>query len=474
MTGRAFLVQSAAVVVMAIAAAGCGGSEAGSRLVPAADVRGGVRAPRITAKATPAPWTAYPLPQPIGIVGGAAGGANGAYVSDATAGVVERVTNQSTFRYVVNAAHVFGLSAVGAAVLFDDDTGYGALRQNGQSQVFSEPLPPPFGLTPGEITYYAPDDAVFFGGEASSGPACVDVLYVAEGGTSSLEPYIGDFGTAPCGVSTHHLTSDGTFLWFAETNTSPKYLSYFTPQSTSTVDYRLPSVAAAATPGEVTADTADNVYFSLCGVTDTHPGGGAYLVAVNAASPDETVFSTYAPCANTTNSMVYDGADQRLWIASGTNTLTAIRPSDGAVSAYHLPSQAGATSGFVAVTSDGSDTIWAFRNGDAYAHAYRDQDVIAAQPAYASTFNNQPVQVVVTEGNYSGGFAAAVVAGSNPFCRVSTVAGTAVKNTFAVASPPGTHCSVAFSDTAGLATVYVPIVTAAGSGIPPVALPPPS
>jgi hypothetical protein len=287
----------------------------------------------------------------------------------------------------------------------------------------------------------------------------------SSGGTTPFG-YFGDPGSSPCGVALHHLTSDGANLWFGEANTTPKLLAYLTPGTPTTTDYRLPAVAAGATPEEVTTGTNGDVYFSLCGATDTHPGGGTYLVRVNANSPNETVFSTYAPCANTTDSMVYDPHDGRVWIANGTNNLTAVRVTDGSVSSYALTKASSATSGFVAVTLGHDRALWAFRNGDGFAHAYPD-DIIAADPSYAYTPHGQPVTVHVAEYNYSGGFSASVVPGSSATCTVAPVTGGAVQNTFTVASASGTACTIAFSDTVGIGTVYVPIVTKIGGGIPP-------
>jgi hypothetical protein len=460
-----------AIAVLAAMAAGCGGGRAVSGLVPADGAEGASSLRRPLANPPPAQvhgWIAVALAQTIGTVGGAAGSLTGVWVSDAATGSVERVTASGATAFTTGVPHVYGLAPNPSydGVVFDDDTGYGAQFDAGSAYLFTVPLPHGAALIPGEITYYQAQQVIFLGGNVSSGPNCADTVYVVQAEGTAAYPYIGDPGTSPCGASLYHLTSDGNNLWFGETNGSPKLLAYFNPGAGYPVDYLLPAVAAGATPEEVTAGTGGDVYFSLCGATDTHPGGGTYLVRVNASSPNETVFSTYAPCAATSDSMAYDPHDGRVWIANGTNTLTAVRVSDGAVSSYPLINPSSATSGFVAVTVGPDRSLWAFRNGDGVAHAYPDR-LIGADPSYAYTLHGQPVTVQISEYDYTGSFTANILSGSSGTCSVTPVTGGAAQTAFKVASASGTACTVAFSDAAGVGTVYVPVVTKGGANIPP-------
>jgi hypothetical protein len=375
------------------------------------------------------------------------------------------VNSQGSTALATGVAHVYGLTPGPGGVVFDYDSGYGLQPDNGAAFLYPVPMTPGQALTPGEITYFGFEQVLFLGGSATVAAVCRDAVYVVEAGGTSPFGYFGDPGRAPCGVSLKHLTSDGANLWFGETNTTPKVLAYLTPGDQFATDYRLPTAASGATPEEVTAGTNGDVYFSLCETVDTHPGGGAYMVRVNANSPNETLFSTYAPCAQTADSMVFDDNDGRVWFANGTNTLTAVRTTDGAVSSYAY-TQSTAASGFVAVTVGPDRSLWAFRNGDGFAHAYPD-DIIAADPSYAYTLHGQPVTVRVAEYNYAGSFVASILAGSSATCTVTPVTGGAVQNTFNLASASGTACTVAFSDTLGIGVVYVPVVTKTGSGIPP-------
>ena len=190
------------------------------------------------------------------------------------------------------------------------------------------------------------------------------------------------------------------------------------------------------------------------------------MVRVNASSPNETVFSTYSDCAKSADSMAYDAYDGRVWIANGGDTLTAVHTSDGAVSKYTLTNGSIAGTGFLALAVGPDRAVWAFRSGEASARAYPDA-IIAANPSYAYTPHGQLIEVQISELQYTGGFTASVVAGSSGSCIVVPIAGV-VQNTFAVGSPPNTACTVAFSDTNGVGTVYVPVVTRTGSNIPPV------
>lgn len=464
-------VRTLSVVAFAVLVAGCGGGHAASGLVPAGGAEGesSLRRPQANPPPVQVPgWTSVALAQSIGTVGGAAGSLTGVWVSDAATGNVERVTSKGATSFTTGVPHVYGLAPNPSydGVVFDDDTGYGAQFDKGAAYLFTVPLPQGASLVPGEITYYQPQGVIFLGGYLSSGPICADTIYVVQAEGTSAYPYVGYPGSSPCGAALFHLTSDGSNLWFGETNGSPKFLAYFSPGAQSPIPYELPAVAAGATPEEVTAGTNGDVYFSLCGVTDTHPGGGTYLVRVNASSPNETVFSTYAPCATTSDSTAYDPHDGRVWIANGTNALTAVRISDGAVSSYALPNPSGASSGFVAVTVGPDRALWAFRNGDNFARAYPD-NLIAADPSYAYTLHGQPVTVQVGEYNYPGSFTAKVVTGSSATCTVTPVTGGAVQTTFKLASASGTACTVAFSDTTGVGTVYVPVVTKSGANIPP-------
>jgi hypothetical protein len=461
-------VRTFCFVVFAALLAGCGGARSASGLLPANRADGVNSLHPLSAPPLSPPWKAVPLAQTMGTVGGAAASSPSVWVSDAGTGVIQRISGSGATAYITGVPHVYGLAPNPSydGVVFDDDAGYGAQFDAGSAYLFTVPLPPGESLVPGEITYYAAQQVIFLGGSASIASTCADAVYVVQAEGTSPVGYFGDPGSSPCGVSLHHLTSDGTNLWFGETNTTPKYLSFFTAGGSGTTDYRLPAVASGATPEEVSAGTNGDVYFSLCGAVDTHPGGGAYLVRVNASSPNETVFSTYAPCASTSDSMVYDPHDGRVWIANGTNALTAVRVSDGAVSSYALPNGSSATSGFVAVTLGQDRSLWAFRDGDAFAHAYPD-DLIAADPSYAYTPHGQPVTVHVAEYNYAGSFSASIVPGSSATCGVTPVPGGAVQNTFTVAAATGTACTVAFSDTHGIGTVYVPVVTKIGAGIPP-------
>ncbi len=460
-------VRTFCVAAFAALLTGCGGSRSASELLPR---NGTAEVSSLHRSFAPkkSPWNAVQLAQTIATVGGAAASKPSVWVSDAGTGAIERISGNAATAYTTGVPHVYGLAPNPSydGVVFDDDAGYGAQFDAGSAYLFTVPLPAGESLVPGEITYYGAQQVIFLGGSASIASTCADAVYVVQGGGTDAFGYFGDPGSAPCGVSLHHLTSDGTNLWFGETNTTPKYLSFFTEGGPGNTDYRLPAVASGATPEEVTAGTNGDVYFSLCGAVDTHPGGGAYLVRVNASSPNETVFSTYAPCARTSDSMVYDPNDGRLWIANGTNALTAVRVSDGAVSSYALTSGSSATSGFVAVALGHDRSLWAFRDGDAFAHAYPD-DLIGADPSYAYTLHGAPVTVHIGEYNYAGDFSASVVPGSGATCSVSPVTGGRAQTAFTVTAASGTACTVAFTDAAGVGTVYVPVVTKAGSGIPP-------
>jgi hypothetical protein len=456
-------VRALVVAVAAVLAAGCA-ARGGSAVVPADTTNGAstIRRPQ----AALGSWPSVALVAPIGTVGGATATSTGVWVSDASSGALERITNAGTaVAYKSGAPHVYGLAPGPQLVAFDTDTGYGGQPDTGSPELFPVTMPHGETLVPGEITFYQAQEVIFLGGYATIGSTCYDAVYVFQAEGTTPFGYFGDPGATPCGVSLHHLTSDGNNLWFSESNTTPKYLSYFTPGAEAPVDYLLPAAASSATPEEVTSGPDGDVYFSLCGAVDTRPGGGAYLVRVNASSPEETLFSTYAPCASTTNSMTYDSFDGRVWIANGTNTLTAVRVTDGSVSSYTLVNPSSATSGFVAVTIGPNRSQWAFRNGDALAHAYPDE-IIAADPSYAYAPTGQPVTITVGEYKYTGGFTAHVVSGSSSSCTVTPVTATP-QVSFKVASPPHTACTVAFSDTNGVGTVYVPLVTAGGSNIPP-------
>jgi len=453
------------VVVLGLLVAGCGGARGVSGLVPSDDTAATSAQRRTLAQPQPS-WRSFTLAQAVGIVGGATATFSGVWVSDAAAGTIQRVNAQGSTAFPAGVPHVYGLTPGPFGVVFDYDAGYGLQPDNGSAFIFPVPLTAGKALAPGEITYFDPEQVVFLGGSATVAAVCRDAVYVVEAGGTSPFTYFGDPGRAPCGVSLHHLTSDGANLWFGETNTSPKVLVYLSPGAPAATDYQLPAAAAGASPEEVTAGTNGDVYFSLCGAVDTHPGGGAYMVHVNASSPNETLFSTYAPCAQTTNSMVFDAYDGRVWLANGTNTLTAVRTTDGAVSSYALTNPSSATSGFVAVTVGPDRALWAFRNGDTFAHAYPDK-IIAADPSYAYTLHGQPVTVRVAEYDYAGSFSASIVAGSSGTCTVAPVKGGGAQTTFNVASASGTTCTVAFADTLGIGTVYVPVVTKTASGIPP-------
>jgi len=406
-----------------------------------------------------------PLVQPVATVGGTVGIADGVWVSDAAAGLVQVVTARGAAAFPVAAPRVYGLAPEAPnGVVFATDAGYGVVEDAGLSQTFSARMSSGEALAPGEIQYLQSEGVIFLGGSQTQGAQCADTIFVFLAGGRSPQPYPGDPGSAPCGLPIHHLTTDGTYVWFGETNVTPHVLAAVTPLGAN-VTRALPAAAKGATPGELIAGVGGDVYFSLCGAVDTRPGGNAYLLRVNAGSPLESLYSTYAPCANGTNSMVGDANDGRIWIANGTNTLTAVRASDGAVSSYTLPSTPGATGGFVAVTEGPDRALWAFRDGDADAHAYGDR-LIGADPSYVYTLHGAPVTVSVAEYQYSGGFTATIAKGSSATCVAAPVPGVPVTR-FAVTSAPGTECTVAFSDANGVGTVYVPVVTHAGANVPP-------
>ncbi len=451
--------------VMAMLVVGCGARGGGSAVVPNDGARdtSAIRRPLSVVSS----WRSVPLVAPIGTVGGATSTSTGVWVSDASSGALERITNSgSAIAYASGAPHVYGLAPGPRLVAFDTDVGYGGQPDTGTPELFTVSLPPGAALVPGEITYYQAQQVLFLGGKASSSSTCVDAVYVFEAGGTTPFGYFGDPGSLPCGVALAHLTSDGNNLWFGETNTRPKMLAYVTPSNPNPTDYALPAAAASGRPEELTAGANGDVFFSLCGAADTHPGGGAYMVRVNAASPDETLYSTYAQCASASNSMAYDAFDGRVWFADGANALTAVRVSDGAVSRYALANSSSATSGFVAVTVGPDRSLWAFRNGDGFAHAYPD-NVIYAEPSYAYAPHGQPVTVSIGEYGYTGAFTAHIVTGSSPSCTVTPVAGGGVQTTFSMSSPPGTPCTVAFNDALEIATVYVPMATTVGGNIPP-------
>ncbi len=455
-----------AVVVVASALTACGGAHGGSSVLPATGAgheSSVVRRPMAAPPSTP--WTTVPLTQTITTVGGTVGVSDGVWVSDATSDVIQRVTAKGAVAYTVSAPHVYGLAAGSAnSVVFDIDSGYGIVLDSGASQTYSVAMPAGEALSAGEIAYLPSQQTIFIGGSVTQASQCADTLYVFEAGGTSPFPYFGDVGTVPCGMPMHHLTSDQNYVWFGESNVTPHVIAAVSPSSPN-ISQRLPAAAAAASPAELIAGLNGDVYFSLCGATDTRPGGGAYMLRANASSTDETLYSTYAACADLTNSMVGDPNDGRVWIANGTNSLTAVRASDGAVSSYTLTSASRSTSGFAAVTVGPDRALWAFRNGDSNAYAFGDR-IIAADPAYAYMLHGQPVTVTVSEYQYSSGFTAKIVSGSSPTCLAVPVPGV-VQNTFAVSSASGTDCTVAFTDTAGIGTVYVPLVTKTNSNVPP-------
>ncbi len=457
---------SASVVCLAVlaAAAGCGSMRGGSGMLPENGIRGSSVRPN--AKAGSSPWIQTPLVQTITTVGGATSISSGAWVSDASLGSIERVTVAGATAFSPpGVAQVFGLSPGPDGIVFDQPSGYGDQPNSGPATIYPVPIPSGASFVPSEIGYDGTSEDVFIGGFVANGPNCTDGIDEVPAGGTVGSPFVGTMHSTPCGASLLHLDSTGTAVWFSE-GTTTKYLSYVSLTSSKTTDKHLPAVAAGATPGDLAAGPNGDVYFSLCNVTDTRPGGGSYLVRVNASSNLQTVFSTYSACANTRDSIVYDQYDGRIWLANGTNTLTAVRTSDGAVSTYALPAPGTATSGFVAVTVGPDRSLWAFRNGDAFAHAYPD-DLIAAVPSYAYAPKGQPVTVQVAEYKYSGSFTAAVVSGSDAGCTVTPIAGGGPQTSFSVASPVNSSCTVAFSDSTGLDTVYVPVVTRIGSGIPP-------
>ncbi len=415
--------------------------------------------------APPSPWSTVPLTHAIATVGGTVGIADGVWVSDATSGVIQRVTAKGATAYPVSAAHVYGLAAESAnGIVFDIDSGYGVVFDTGLAQTYPVALPSGAALNAGELAFLPSQDVIFIGGSLTQGAQCADTLFVFQAGGTSPFSYSGDLGTTPCGMPMQHLTSDQNYVWFGESNVTPHVVAAVSPDSPS-ISQRLPAAAASATPAELIAGLNGDVYFSLCGATDTRPGGGAYMLRVNASSTNETLYSTYTACADAANSMAGDPNDGRVWIANGTNALTAVRASDGAVSSYALPSALRGPSGLVAVTVGPDRALWAFRNGDSNAYAFGDR-IIAADPAYAYTLHGVPVIVTVSEYQYTGGFTAKVLSGSSPTCRAVPVPGV-VQNTFAVSSAPATDCTVAFTDTSGIGTVYVPLVTKTNSNVPP-------
>ncbi len=411
------------------------------------------------------PWIAVSLVQPVPIVGGATSTSSGAWVSDATQGSIERVTTAGATAFSPAVTQVFGLSPGPDGIVFDEPNGYGDQPNTGAATIYPVPIPSGASFVPSEISYDPTLENVYIGGYVTSGSNCKDGIDQVPAGGTVGTPFAGTTYSTPCGARLLRLDSSASAVWFSE-GTTTKYLSYVNLSSSKTVDRHLPAVAAGATPGDLASGPNGDIYFSLCNVTDTRPGGGAYMVRVNASSNSLTVFSTYSACANTPDSMVYDQYDGRVWIANNTNTLTAVRTTDGAVSTYALVPNGSASSGFVAATVGPDRSLWAFRNADSFAHAYPD-NIVAAEPSYAYALHGQPVTVQIGEYKYSGDFTATVVAGSDANCTATPIAGGRVQDRFSVASPSNSSCTIAFSDANGVGTVYVPVVTRLDSGIPP-------
>ncbi len=400
----------------------------------------------------------------IGVLGGAASDSTGAWVSDATSGTIQRLSGSSATGFSSGAAAVYGLDDGPAGIVFAYASGYGLQPDSGAASLFPTPIPSGASYAQSEISFDPTSENAYLGGYISHSGNCTKGIVEVPTGGSVGSPFPGNVPSTSCTPMLLRLDSTGGAVWFSE-GTTTQYLSYLNPGTGKVADRGLPAAAAGATPGDMAAGANRDMYFSLCNVTDPHPGGGNYLVRVNAGSTQQTVFSTYSTCASTRDSMVYDGHDGRVWLANGTNTLTAVRTTDGAVSTYALGTGGVASSGFLAVTLGPDRALWAFRNGDFDAYAYADA-LISAVPSYAYTLHGQPVNVQISEMKYSGDFTPSVVSGSDASCTVTPITSTP-QTQFAVASAPHTSCTVAFTDANGIGTVYVPLVTSVGSGIPP-------
>ncbi len=436
---------------------GCGGSRPGPGAVPAGGARAaGTRAHPMLRKGA---WIARPLATPVAMVGGATSDSSGAWVSDATSGTLQRVTASGETTFTTAVSNIYGLNPGPDGIVFDYPSGYGDQPDTGSETDYPVPIPSGTSFSPSEIGYDTTLENVFLGGYLASGPNCTDGIDVVPAGGTTSTGHLGNGYSTPCGPTFLQFASSGSVVWFSE-GTTTKHLSYLSTSTGRVTDRPLPAAAAGATPGDLAAGPNGDTYFSLCGVTDPAPAGNAYLVRVNANTQSQTLFSTYSPCANTRDSMVYDPHNTRVWIANDTNTLTAVHVTDGAVSTYTLTGSDPASSGFLALTLGPDDYLWGFRNQDASANAYPPY-LIAANPAYAYSKNGAPVAVTISEQNYGGSFTY-VISGS-PSCQVSPGAG----NQFSVSSPANTACTIAFSDTIGIGTVYVPVVTHTGSNIPP-------
>jgi len=444
-------------------AAGCGGRGGGSAVTPGGR-ESSARVRPMTSLST-SPWKAVSLVQPLTTIGGASADTSGAWVSDAAAGTLQRVTTGGATQFTTSASSVHGLSLGSDGIAFSYPAGYGDQPDASPATLFPVPLPSGAYFASGEIAYNTSLEVIYLGGYVQKNANCTDGIDAVPAGGTSGTPYLGNGYSTVCGPQFLRIDSTNSDVWFSE-GTTPRYLADLSLSAGKVTDHHLPAAAAAAIPGDLAAGANGDIYFSLCNVTDSHPGGGNFMVRVNAGSTQQTLFSTYSTCANTVDSMLYDPNDGRVWLANDTNTLTAVRTTDGSVSTYTLTNGSSASSGFKALALGPDRALWAFRESDADAHAYPDQ-LIGAVPSYVYTLQGQPVTVTIAEQNYSGDFTAGVVAGSNASCTVTPIVSGRSQTEFSVASPPGTACTVSFSDTNGVATVYVPVVTATNTGIPP-------
>src|SRR5581483_4425813 len=203
MIGRA-AVRAVAAFAAAFALAACGGGRASGplRAVPDASA---VRHALVSAPSNG--WSSVPLVQPVATVGGTVGIADGVWVSDAAAGLVQVVTARGAAAFPVAAPRVYGLAPEAPnGVVFATDAGYGVVEDAGLSQTFSARMSSGEALAPGEIQYLQSEGVIFLGGSQTQGAQCADTIFVFLAGGRSPQPYPGDPGSAPCGLPIHHLT----------------------------------------------------------------------------------------------------------------------------------------------------------------------------------------------------------------------------------------------------------------------------
>src|SRR5581483_10426157 len=221
--------------------------------------------------------------------------------------------------------------------------GYGDQPDASPATLFPVPLPSGAYFASGEIAYNTSLEVIYLGGYVQKNANCTDGIDAVPAGGTSGTPYLGNGYSTVCGPQFLRIDSTNSDVWFSE-GTTPRYLADLSLSAGKVTDHHLPAAAAAAIPGDLAAGANGDIYFSLCNVTDSHPGGGNFMVRVNAGSTQQTLFSTYSTCANTVDSMLYDPNDGRVWLANDTNTLTAVRTTDGSVSTYTLTNGSSASS----------------------------------------------------------------------------------------------------------------------------------